>query len=306
MNRTGRNLLLGCLLLASPLLAHAGDNSLLVPATARCALNTAPEYLSQAIAACQQLAQQGDALAQYELGEFFYQGQSAPRDLPQALHWFATPAFFAEVRRLLRPDGLFCAWCYSLLRLDTELDSVLDDFYWNTLDGYWPAGRASVDAGYQDIQPPFARIAVPAFAIQLEWDLQQLLGYLGTWSAVQRLEQACGGDPLQAVRDTLALLQTAPVPGLPPLRRTSGIDSSASSRCRAAVTVEGGAPLRRAAASVKSSFSDGVKAGFGATGGTTLDSVSSTSPTRSAETAARGIIVATIVAIMTLMRIWMR
>ena len=35
----------------------------------------------------------------------------------QALHWFATPAFFAEARRLLRPGGLFCAWCYSLLQI---------------------------------------------------------------------------------------------------------------------------------------------------------------------------------------------
>ena len=102
MNRTGRNLLLGCLLLASPLLAHAGDNSLLVPATARCALNTAPEYLSQAIAACQQLAQQGDALAQYELGEFFYQGQSAPRDLPQALHWFEQASLQGNAQAQLR------------------------------------------------------------------------------------------------------------------------------------------------------------------------------------------------------------
>ncbi|MDG9923723.1 MULTISPECIES: class I SAM-dependent methyltransferase [unclassified Pseudomonas] len=114
----------------------------------------------------------------------------------QALHWFATPAFFAETRRLLRSDGLFCAWCYSLLRIDAALDAVLDDLYWNTLGGYWPSGRASVDAGYRDIQPPFARIEVPAFAIELEWDLQQLMGYLGTWSAVQKLEQASGRDPL--------------------------------------------------------------------------------------------------------------
>ena len=107
MNRTGRNLLLGCLLLASPLLAHAGDNSLLVPATARCALNTAPEYLSQAIAACQQLAQQGDALAQYELGEFFYQGQSAPRDLPQALHWFEQASLQGNAQAQLRLGTMF-------------------------------------------------------------------------------------------------------------------------------------------------------------------------------------------------------
>jgi SAM-dependent methyltransferase len=114
----------------------------------------------------------------------------------QALHWFATPAFFTEVRRLLKPDGLFCAWCYSLLSIDESLDALLADFYWNTLDGYWPSGRASVDAGYRDIQPPFALIAVPDFAIKLEWDLPQLMGYLGTWSAVQKLQQASGHDPL--------------------------------------------------------------------------------------------------------------
>ncbi len=114
----------------------------------------------------------------------------------QALHWFATPAFFAEAGRLLRPGGLFCAWCYSLLSIDEALDAVIGDFYRNTLGGYWPSGRASVDAGYQDIQPPFARVEVPAFAIEQEWDLEQLLGYLGTWSAVQKLEQASGRDPL--------------------------------------------------------------------------------------------------------------
>lgn len=114
----------------------------------------------------------------------------------QALHWFATPSFFAEVTRLLNPDGLFCAWCYSLLQIDDELDSVLHAFYRNTLGDYWPQGRASVDAGYSDIQLPFPQLAVPAFTIELEWDLPQLLGYLGTWSAVQKLEQASGRDPL--------------------------------------------------------------------------------------------------------------
>jgi SAM-dependent methyltransferase len=121
----------------------------------------------------------------------------------QALHWFATPAFFAEVRRLLKPNGLFCAWCYSLLRIDSELDALLDDFYSNTLGPYWPAGRASVDAGYRDIQAPFPRLQPPPFAIQLHWDLPQLLGYLGTWSAVQRLQQASGRDPLLALEPAL-------------------------------------------------------------------------------------------------------
>lgn len=114
----------------------------------------------------------------------------------QALHWFATPVFFREVARLLRPGGLFCAWCYSLLRVDTQVDAVLDEFYYGTLDGYWPEGRTSVDAGYSDLQVPFAQIELPPFAIELQWDRPQLLGYLSTWSAVQRLEKASGRDPL--------------------------------------------------------------------------------------------------------------
>lgn len=114
----------------------------------------------------------------------------------QALHWFATPAFFAEVHRLLRPGGFFCAWSYSLLRINDALDTLIDKLYWNTLKGYWPAGRASVDAGYRDIQAPFPHVQTPSFAIELQWQLEQLIGYLQTWSAVQKKTQACGQDPV--------------------------------------------------------------------------------------------------------------
>lgn len=88
MNRTGRALALGCLLLLHPLLANAGGNSLLIPAVGRCTLNTQPDNLPAALSACQQAAQDGDAQAQYELGQFYYEGKGAPRDLPQALNYF--------------------------------------------------------------------------------------------------------------------------------------------------------------------------------------------------------------------------
>ncbi|MFJ2287598.1 sel1 repeat family protein, partial [Pseudomonas iridis] len=90
MNRTGRTLALGCLLLLQPLLAHAqaGGNSLLIPAMGRCTLNTQPQDVTQALAACQKAADEGDAQAQYELGEFYYDGKNAPRDLNQALSYF--------------------------------------------------------------------------------------------------------------------------------------------------------------------------------------------------------------------------
>jgi len=95
----------------------------------------------------------------------------------QALHWFATPAFFSKVRRLLKPGGVFCAWCYSLMRIDDELDALIDDLYWNTLGGYWPAGRSSVDVGYSDIDNPFPPCTPPDSAIESSWTLEHLLGY---------------------------------------------------------------------------------------------------------------------------------
>jgi TPR repeat protein len=87
MNRTGRILALGCLMLL-PWLAQAGDNSLLIPATGRCSLNAAPEELPEALQSCVRAAQNGDVDAAFELGEFYYDGQRAPQDLPQALHWY--------------------------------------------------------------------------------------------------------------------------------------------------------------------------------------------------------------------------
>lgn len=88
MKRTGRTLSLGCLLLLLPLLALAGGNTLLIPAPGACSLNRATEELADAVAACQVAAQNGDLQAEYELGEFYYDGKRTPRDLNLALKWF--------------------------------------------------------------------------------------------------------------------------------------------------------------------------------------------------------------------------
>jgi SAM-dependent methyltransferase len=121
----------------------------------------------------------------------------------QALHWFATPDFFAEVTRLLKSGGIFGAWCYGLMRINSPVDELIDNFYRGTLDGYWPPGRASVDAGYRDIQAPFPRLEAPVFAIQAHWNFTQLTGYLRTWSAVQHWERRQGRDPVSELEPAL-------------------------------------------------------------------------------------------------------
>ncbi|MGH8381383.1 tetratricopeptide repeat protein [Pseudomonas sp.] len=107
MNRTGRALALGCLLLLQPLLASAGGNPLLIPATGRCTLNSQPEDLPQALATCQQAAQDGDAQAQYELGEFYYEGTNTPRDLKQALSYFEQASLQGHAQAQYRLGTMF-------------------------------------------------------------------------------------------------------------------------------------------------------------------------------------------------------
>jgi hypothetical protein len=39
-------------------------------------------------------------------------------------------------------------------------------------------------------------LEAPTFAMQAEWTMSELLGYIGTWSAVQRFRETTGHDPL--------------------------------------------------------------------------------------------------------------
>jgi SAM-dependent methyltransferase len=122
----------------------------------------------------------------------------------QALHWFPHEAFYTEARRVLRPGGVLAAWCYSLLRITPRIDAVIDRFYRERLGRWWPAERALVDSGYRDIPFPFDTLPMPRLAIEVEWDLEQLGGYLATWSAYQRCRRETGLDPLPGLLGQLA------------------------------------------------------------------------------------------------------
>ncbi|MDZ7269776.1 MAG: class I SAM-dependent methyltransferase [candidate division KSB1 bacterium] len=124
----------------------------------------------------------------------------------QALHWFQLDVFYAEVRRVLKPGGVLAVWCYDLLRLTPEIDALLDDFNRTVVGAFWPLERQWVGARFAELPFPFAELAVPAFEMSASWRLQDLLGYLGTWSATQRFIAARGFDPVTQLGERLALV----------------------------------------------------------------------------------------------------
>lgn len=114
----------------------------------------------------------------------------------QALHWFDFEAFFPEVRRVLRPGGRIAAWTYGLMRIDAPVDAVIDRLYWNDVGAFWPPERSFIEHDYRTIPFPFEEQSAPLFSMQAEWRLADLIGYLGTWSAVQRFKEAREQDPV--------------------------------------------------------------------------------------------------------------
>lgn len=122
----------------------------------------------------------------------------------QALHWLDLPTFYAQVRRVGRPGAIVAAWTYGLMRVAPGIDRVVSRLYTDVVGPYWPPERALVESGYRDLPFPFETIPAPPFALRADWTLERLLGYLASWSAVQRFQEATGQDPLDLVRAELA------------------------------------------------------------------------------------------------------
>lgn len=123
----------------------------------------------------------------------------------QAVHWFDFDRFHAECRRVLAPGGVLAVWTYEKFRATPAVDEVMDQFYEHVIGPYWPPERRYVDEGYRTIPFPWHELAAPRFALRTDWTLEEALGYVATWSSVQRYRDAHGGDdPLPGLHAELA------------------------------------------------------------------------------------------------------
>ena len=121
----------------------------------------------------------------------------------QAIHWFDFDRFYREVRRVLRPDGLVAAWCYNLLRSEPAIDRVLDYLAEERVFSFWPPERHWVSEEYRTLPFPFEEVPAPPFTMSVEWNLDQLMAYVSTWSSIVRCRKETGADALAEVETDL-------------------------------------------------------------------------------------------------------
>ena len=128
----------------------------------------------------------------------------------QALHWFELEPFYCEVRRVLKPEGILAVWTYGVFHAEGDgadaVQTLLDRFYHQTVGPYWPPERRHVENSYAELEFPFSELTPPEFSMMTAWTLDDLAGYLRSWSATSRYTEAQGSDPVTPLCAELATL----------------------------------------------------------------------------------------------------
>jgi SAM-dependent methyltransferase len=120
----------------------------------------------------------------------------------QALHWFDLNRFYVEARRVLKPDGILAASAYNLLHIEPAIDEVINGYYHEVVGPFWTPERKLVE-NFADLPFPFHEIDPPKFEMTAQWSLENLVGYLRTWSSTQRFIVARASDPLEQIANDL-------------------------------------------------------------------------------------------------------
>jgi SAM-dependent methyltransferase len=119
--------------------------------------------------------------------------------IAQALHWIDPAPFHQELRRVITPGGLVAAWCYELFTIDPAVDAPMLALYHDIVGADWPPERRHIETGYQKIDWPWPRLQTPDFEMVAQWEVDRVLGYLRTWSAVRRWRAREQSDPVDLV-----------------------------------------------------------------------------------------------------------
>jgi SAM-dependent methyltransferase len=121
----------------------------------------------------------------------------------QGVHWFNFDTFYPELRRVLKPGGVFAAVGYGLVQIGDDLQPILHHFYDAVIGPYWAPERRYLDEELRSIPFPLSETPVASAPMCFEWDVESFLGYLGTWSGVFHFRKRMGLDPIEEIAPIL-------------------------------------------------------------------------------------------------------
>jgi len=122
----------------------------------------------------------------------------------QAIHWFDFDAFYKEVNRILKPDGILAVLGYGFFSTNPDSDKIVWRLYEEIVGPYWYPERQYLTEGYLTIPFPLEEIMYKKFTQPYTWTFEQLIGYLETWSATANYKKANNNEnPIAIVYEEL-------------------------------------------------------------------------------------------------------
>jgi hypothetical protein len=99
-------------------------------------------------------------------------------------------------------------WGYGTLTIDNqEINDKMQYFYQEQIGKYWDAERRYIDEEYRSIPFAFPEIKSPNFSMNYEWTIDELEGYLNTWSSVQKYINLHNQNPVNQFISEMKLLK---------------------------------------------------------------------------------------------------
>lgn len=124
--------------------------------------------------------------------------------IAQAYHWLNWEKFREEAVRVGKPDCVVAIWTYNTLISDSEeLNAIVRHFYREIVAPYWEYERRYVDDAYTTADFDFAPLPPKTFETKLTWTKEHLIGFLQSWSAVQKYIKTNHADPVALIQKDL-------------------------------------------------------------------------------------------------------
>lgn len=125
----------------------------------------------------------------------------------QAYHWIKWNQFKKEVTRVGRPNAVIAVWTYySHTTGDENIDKAVQDFYNDVTKPYWDYERKYVEEKYTTVEFDYELLPVKDFETVLQWKREDLLGYISSWSAVQKFITTNGYSPTSITEEKIKSL----------------------------------------------------------------------------------------------------
>jgi len=125
----------------------------------------------------------------------------------QAYHWLKWDKFRNEVYRVCKPNAVIAVWMYyNNSTGDKKVDDAIHDFYENVTRKYWDYERRYVEEKYFAVEFDYELLPVKDFETTLEWQREDMLGYISSWSAIQKYIKTNGHSPIPIIEKEIKRL----------------------------------------------------------------------------------------------------